>query len=70
MSLPRCCFLALTLVLWALVGPIVFAGIVVTGLNRDKKDYQRSDAGVCAVDIKTGKVLRRLPRTATTGWSP
>jgi outer membrane protein assembly factor BamB len=41
--------------------------IVVTGLNRDKKDYQKIRAELAALDINTGKVLWRhdLPGVPT-----
>ncbi|MBI2803745.1 MAG: PQQ-binding-like beta-propeller repeat protein [Planctomycetes bacterium] len=43
--------------------------IVVTGLNRDKKDYQKISAGLVALDINTGKVLWRQPLPAVpTAW--
>ncbi len=43
--------------------------IVVTGLNRDKKDHLKIAAGVCALDLETGKVLwqEALP-AVPTAW--
>ena len=40
--------------------------VIVTGLNRDKKDYQKISAGVVALDINNGTVLWRqdLPARA------
>ncbi len=41
--------------------------VVLTGLSRDKKDFERINAGVIALDIDTGKVLwqHSLPATPT-----
>jgi outer membrane protein assembly factor BamB len=43
--------------------------IVVTGLNRDKKDHTKIAASVCALDLQTGKVLWQEPLPAVpTAW--
>ena len=43
--------------------------IVVTGLNRDKKDSQKISAGVAALDIETGNVFWRQELPAVpTAW--
>jgi outer membrane protein assembly factor BamB len=51
------------------IGGVAIAknAIVVTGLNRDKKDFNKISAAVAALDIGTGKVLWRetLPVTPT-----
>jgi hypothetical protein len=43
--------------------------IVVTGLNRDKKDPANVDAALCAINISDGKLLwrERLP-SVPTAW--
>lgn len=43
--------------------------IVVTGLNRDKKNFEKITAGIAALDINTGKIVWRqtLP-TTPTAW--
>ncbi len=53
------------------IGAVAIAknAIIVTGLNRDKKDFQKIDAGMAALDIDTGKVLWRESLPATpTAW--
>jgi outer membrane protein assembly factor BamB len=43
--------------------------IVVTGLNREKKNFEKITAGIAALDINTGKILWRQPLPATpTAW--
>jgi outer membrane protein assembly factor BamB len=41
--------------------------LIVTGLNRDKKDPNKIEAGICAVNLADGKVLWResLPGVPT-----
>jgi outer membrane protein assembly factor BamB len=53
------------------IGAVAIAknAIIVTGLNRDKKDYQKISAGVVALDITDGKVLWRESLPAVpTAW--
>jgi len=53
------------------IGGVVVAknAIVVTGLNREKKNFDKITAGIAALDINTGKILWRHPLPATpTAW--
>ncbi|MSQ95657.1 MAG: hypothetical protein EXR98_14005 [Gemmataceae bacterium] len=53
------------------IGAVAIAknAVIVTGLNRDKKKFEKISAGIVALEIDTGKVLWRESLPATpTAW--